>query len=187
MKRFGWYCFFLAAALLVLVWAIAYAGEGKQMRIAATATPGSDQYAMAVDSTDSFHVDTINSSVIDISSVNDPASGFSEYNYALITLIRDTIMKCDSCNDSVIATAEVWTSDNSGYSLKLTSASFTADLTRDTLRYRFYLNGNGLVVNKDSTLLDNVWIRTILSDSVITDKTIKYNYYQARYFAWFCK
>jgi hypothetical protein len=186
MKRlFGLFLVMLIVAVGIAV----YGGEGKLMRVAGTATTPGNNFKMAVDSTDSFHVDTINSDVIDISNINDPASGYSQYNYALITLIIDTIIKCDSCNDSMIPTAEVWTSDDAGYSLKLTSANFTThSLARDTLRYRFYLNSAGSgVVNKDSTLLDKIWIRTIISDSVVTNKTVKYNYFYARYYAWFCK
>jgi len=192
LKRFffKWGARSYVVALLVLlgfgIWN-AYGGEGVFLRCAGTDTKlGGTTFYMCLDSTDTFHVDTFYSDTFKVKTTSRDYS--DDYNFAVVTLIRDTVALADSGNDSVIGAVTVWTRDEAGYAVQLASDAPDKDLTNDTVNIRFYLNGGQAgVINKDSLFRDEVWVRTIVSDSFIAGTHVDTNYYKARYFIWLCK
>jgi hypothetical protein len=155
---------------------LVFAGHGVLLRPAGTASTAAVSHQMIADSSDTFEVDTITSDVLYL-------SDYPDAKYAIITLLRDTVKLCDSCNDSFVVATSIWTQDNTGFiKLLVSDVQGTAYSSRDTVNYRFYVNSGTTVPNKDSTLLDKVWIRTIMSDSVITNKAITGSKYVGRYF-----
>lgn len=177
MKRF---LVFVAMMVMVLGVAI-HGGEGKFIRLNGTSTTATNTYTITCDSTDTFGVDTIPSDTFKFEDYPD----FWDYNYLHVMLIRDTVVLCDSCNDSVVVATNIWTKDNNGYKFLLATDAPAADLTNDTCLLRFYIQGNSQVPYPDSTVRDWIWIETIVSDSVITDKAVTGTGYKARYFFWF--
>lgn len=175
---------YIVALLVVLGFGVynAYSGQGYMLRVAGNASVGGSAFVMCLDSTDTFHVDTIYSDTLKLCSLTE------EYNYAIVTLVRDTVILATGANDSVIVAQTIWTKNNAGVAVQLVTDAPDKDLTNDTVNYRFYLNGRAGVINKDSTLFDEMWVRTIISDSFIIaglgkDTTL----YKARYFIWLCK
>jgi len=127
---------------------------------------------MAVDSTDSFHgwYDQLATwLILPMKMIPAPSWIFAIPTTHLITLIRDTIIKCDSCNDSVIATVEVLDGCSAGYRFWSWQVAIFHDRFDTEIRggIASIWMARPLVVNKDSTLLDNVWTT---DDSECTDR-----------------
>jgi hypothetical protein len=170
--------------MMVIVVAVAiYAGDGVSLRCAGVNTTSGQAYQLVCDSTDTFQVDTFYSDTFKFE--NYP--GYWDYNYAIITLIRDTVVLADSGNDSVVVAQTVWTRDDAGYAIQLATDAPAKDLTNDTVQLRFYINSSGTVPNADSTVRDWIWVRTIVSDSFIQGAGYDTTLYKARYYLWFCK
>lgn len=173
----------LLTVVVILVSSLfSYGGQGVYLRINGPPTTYGT-YTMVTDSSDTFVVDTFYSDSFKIPDNPD----YADYNYMVVTLIRDTIILCDSCNDSVVVVTTVWTRNDEGYNVQLASDAQAADLTNDTASMRFYVNASGGVPHLDSLVRDWIWIRTIISDSVITDIAVTGTDYKARYYLWFLK
>jgi hypothetical protein len=180
-----------------------YAGVGKYLRVAGTSTVLTNVFAIPVDSTATVALSITDTCYSDTFKFEDN-SGFFDYKYLHVMLIRDSIVTdtgaglqfnstyiCDSCDDSVVVATTVWTRDKNGYDYQLASDVPAADKTNDTASLRFYINGDGQVPHPDSTVRDWLWIRTIITDSIMTPGEIQNPdiaetlYYRARYYLWF--
>lgn len=173
----------LASAVFLFCYAMA--GQGVLLKPDGVNSTAATSWTMKCDSTDTAVVDTIFSDTLDLTKPE-----YSGYNFAIITMVRDTFIKCDSCNDSFYMTNTIWTQDNAGFMKLLASDVQGMGITApDTVSLRLYINGtgNGVTPNKDSTIFDKMWIRGIMSDSCITNKAVTGSTLKARYFVYLVK
>jgi hypothetical protein len=186
INNFGRICdvkklFGLMAVCLLALSVSGYAGTGKMLRWAGTSTT-SQGYLMAVDSADRIETDTVLSDVATI-------SDYPNAKILIITPIKDTTIACDSCVAAWDSTKiNIWTRDLNGFSKIIASTKFTSDHTRDTATtLRFYITSPVVTAAaKDSTVFDQVWIQTIMIDSVRTGMIAKdTTIYKGGYYLWF--
>lgn len=176
----------LLAALLAVavVTNLMYAGEGRVIRPNGASYTSGGGFPIVADSTDTFYVDTMTSDVITL----DTFANTYGYNYAVLTIIRDTVELGDSANDSVVVINTIYTQDNLGYIKRVgLDTQSTTYSSPDTFSVRLYLNGGGVVPNKDSLLFSTVWIQTIIKDSNIIGTGYDTTIYKGRANIWFCK
>lgn len=155
----------LTLALMALVFAAAWGAttykDPTQFRINGTSTGAGGVYTMAMDSTDTFDVDTLTSDKLDLINSTTGEIDFDEL-MCLVELTAFTL--CDSCNDSAIIITEFFggmTTDQArAKRLAVDTFQTNPNVAGDTIWY--YASRDSIRI-----LYRYFWTRTIIKDSVI--------------------